>query len=205
MGRLRWRKVSSHLDELTARGHNTRGVKMEEQSVDVVNSEEGHTDAPGNDAPQSFDDWLGDQPEAIKALYASHTDGLRSALRKERDDNKSLTKQLKDLGSKLEDGSEARKALDEITQKLEGESSRADFYEEAVGVGVADLKLAWLAVKSEPELTNRGKVDFDKMRSLHPQLFAQAQPIPRGNAGVGAVSLQTSEDMNTRIRKAAGL
>lgn len=157
------------------------------------------------DTPQSFDDWLKDQPETIKSLYSTHTSGLKSALQKERDDNKALTKQLKELSGKLEEGSEARKALDGITQQLEVESGRADFYEEASSKGVADLKLAWLAIQAEEDLVHRGKVDFDALKERHPQLFAQQPPIPRGNAGSGAGQPPGgASDMNTLIRKASG-
>lgn len=176
------------------------------QSPQMPPEGNGTQDAPpSQDTPQSFEDWLKDQPDAIKSLYGTHTSGLRSALQKERDDNKALTKQLKELGGKLEEGSEARKAIDDITQKLEVESSRADFYEEAAGKGVADLKLAWLAIQAEEDLSHRGKVDFDALKERHPQLFTQQPPIPRGNAGSGAGQHPGGgSDMNTLIRKAAG-
>lgn len=158
------------------------------------------------DTPQSFDEWLKGQPEAITKLYEGHTDGLRSALQKERDNNKTLTKQLKDLGGKLEEGSEARKALDGITEKLEAEQGRADFYEEAVKQGVVDLKLAWLAIQADAdELVRRGRVDFVALKEQHPNLFAQQQPASRGNAGAGAGQEPGgTKDMNNYIRQAAG-
>lgn len=158
------------------------------------------------DTPQSFEVWLDGQPDTIKELYKGHTSGLKSALEKERESNKELTKQIKGLSSKMEEGSDAKKALDDIASKLDTESNRADFYEEASGKGVVDLKLAWLAVQAEAEdLIRKGRVNFDELKARHPQLFTQQQPVPRSNAGSGAGQQPGAPGgMNDFIRKAAG-
>jgi hypothetical protein len=163
--------------------------------------------ADGGKPPElTFEAWLDQQEDAVKALYEQHTAGLRSALQNERASNKDLTKQLKDLSTQLEEGSEARTKLEQITKQLEAVQGQADFYEEAVSQGVADLRLAWLAVQAEPdEFIRRGHVDFERLKERHPNLFGKPPVTPQGHAGSGAGQQGApTKDMNAFIRRSAG-
>ena len=81
--------------------------------------------------PASFDEWVKAQPPEVVALLDDHVTGLRNtvqATRRERDD---LAKQLREAAKGLEQGSEARKALEAMTAQVEAAEVRAAFYEDA--------------------------------------------------------------------------
>lgn len=164
-------------------------------------------------APETWDEWLAlqgdDDRTVIETLYNAQTAGLKSALQKERDTNKDLTKQLKALSGKLEEGSEVRQQVEAMTGALEAAQSRADFFEMAASpeIGLVDAKAAWALMQADPDsYTHRGKPDFDALKEAHPHLFRQAPRTPQANAGSGAGQGASPQqfDMNDFIRAAAG-
>jgi hypothetical protein len=163
------------------------------------------TDNPPGDAGPglTFDGWYDGLEEMHKVLVDSHIGGLKSALTDERNQRKDLAKQLRDASGKLEQGSEARNGLEAMTANLDEATQRADFYEAAVGAGVKNLKLAYLAAKADGLITN-GRIDFDSLKTTAPELFGATRP-PVGNAGAGAGQVGApAQSMNAFIRAAAG-
>ena len=159
--------------------------------------------------PVSFEKWLADQSEPIRKLYQEHTQGLRSALDTEREQRKGLERQLKDAASKLEQGSEARKALEEVSAQLEETTKRAEFYEAARAAGVNNFRLAWTAAKQDSLYNRKGEVDLEALREAYPELFhpptKEKSAAPAGNAGAGTQQPpKGATSMNDLIRRAAG-
>lgn len=169
-------------------------------------------------APATYEDWVKEQPEPVKALVETHISGLQSALASERTERKKLSNQLRELTEKAEKGSELETRLNELSNELETSDRRADFYEAASVAGITgpNIKLAWLAVQTdglmEEFLNGRSKkVDytglFERMKTDYQSLFTtRPAPPPRGNAGNGAGTqpAPAQPDFNTMIRRAAG-
>jgi hypothetical protein len=167
------------------------------------NPAEGETSA-------TWESWIAAQPEPARALYETHTQGLRSALESERTQRKTFETQLRDQAKKLEAGSEAQTRLTEMADELERANRRADFYESAAkpDVGVTDVVGAWAIINAMPEdyLDRKGSVNFALLKQRHPGLFGRPPAVPRGNAGSGAGQGDGGgkNDMNAYIRRQAG-
>ena len=158
-----------------------------------------------DEKPQDFTTWLEAQDEPTQELYKEHTTGLKSALDSERETRRTLEKELREAASAAEEGTEARAQLEEAATAAETAGAQVDFLEAAHAAGVADLRLAWLAVQEDDSLRDRsGKADFVRLKEQHPALFADAKKLPAGNAGAGASQDAPKTDVNTNIRKAAG-
>lgn len=159
--------------------------------------------------PQTFDDWYQAAPEPVKALVDTNTRGLKAALDAERAERKAAEKSLRDAAAKLAAGSDERKALETQAASLAETEKRADFYELAHAAGIADLRLAWLAVQNGQFFTRKGEPDIEALRAAHPALFNAtpgATKPPAGNAGAGAGQQPTlATGMNNFIRAAAGV
>lgn len=155
--------------------------------------------------PASFDEWIKGQPAEVAALIDSHVTGLRNtvqATRRERDD---LAKQLRDAAKGLEQGSEARKALEAMTAQVEAAEVRAAFYEDAAKpeIGCTNARLAYIAAQQDALIDNRGRVNWESLRQTYPELFRRAAPT--SNAGAGTQNTQPATGgMNEFIRRAAG-
>lgn len=160
-------------------------------------------------APASFDAWLQQQDETARKLYEEHVSGLKSALKSERTEKGDLSKQLKDLAKKAEEGSALKAELDRLAAAQEKTSRRADFLEAAVAAGVTDLKLAWKAVSADGDefLDRKGQINFEALKAAHPGLFEKPR-VPDVNAGRGLgggnPNKSSTAAMNDFIRKAAG-
>lgn len=164
------------------------------------------TEAQTQDAPQEVEwgAWLEAQPDNVRTAYERHTHGLKSALDTERTERKELTKQLKTLSAKVEQGSEAHTALQEAIAAREESDARAQFYEDAAPV-VVNLRVAWTYAKAAGLVDKHGAVDMARLRVEAPQLFEKkAAPVP-GNAGNGAAQpAPVAPNMNDFIRHSAG-
>lgn len=157
----------------------------------------GTPDAQG-ETPEigNFDEWIAGQPEPVQSLLDQHTTGLRSALQTERENAKTLARQVRELSGKLDANSEAGKQLAELSARLETEQQRADFYEQATAAGCRNLRLAWLAAHADG-------LTLKQVQAQHPDLFAPTRPAT--NAGNGAQQQGgAARDMNLFIRRAAG-
>lgn len=155
--------------------------------------------------PASFDEWLKGQAEPIKALVTERFKQLETTVRATRTEREALNKQLRDATKKMEEGSEARRALEEVSSKLEGAEQRAAFYEDATRpeIGCNNPKLAWLAAVEAGAIDGKGRINWDALKSQFPELFKPK--VPPANAGTGTQTpLAGKSTMNDWIRRAAG-
>lgn len=168
----------------------------------------GETPA-GNEQEQPFDAWLGQQDEAVRGRIERHTSGLVSALQSEREQRRTLERQMRTLSTQLEQGSEARTQVEQLSSQLAEQERRATFYEDAVPARVRNPKLAYIAAKEAGLIDGRsGKVNMEGLKQQYPELFEQKAPPPPGNAGAGTGGQQPAPSpnaqMNQSIRRAAG-
>ena len=147
------------------------------------NGEPNDAQNPGGETPQDFEAWLATQADDVKALYESHTSGLKTALKSERQRNADMATQLRDAAAKAE--GETKAALEDMAGKAEAEAKRADFYEAAAGAGCTDLKLAFLAAQADDLFDRKGRPDIAAVKAAHPSLFS-APRVPDARAGRGA-------------------
>lgn len=152
-----------------------------------------------------YDSWLNEQPEPVKAMLATWSSGLKTALKSERDARAELQKQLRELAPKAEKGSELEQQLTTLADTMAESDRKAGFYEAAHAAGVSNLKLAYLVAVQEDLFDKKGAVNFEAMRAGYPELFAgKTKPAP-GNAGNGTNQDPTgAQDMNNYIRAATG-
>lgn len=163
-------------------------------------------DTGGTPAP-TYATWYATLEPGPKALIEGNIAGLRSALVSEKDGRKALTKQLRDATVKLDEGSDARKALEDATSKLELAERRAQFNEDVSKpeIGCSDLRLAYLAAVEDELFDSRGNVDLDELKKKHPVLFGVKPKWPKGDAGTGGGQTGGQKPgMNAFIRTAAG-
>jgi len=155
--------------------------------------------------PATFEDWLEKQEPQVKELYETHSEALMNtvrATRKERDD---LARQIKELAKTQAEGSEARKALDEMSVKLEVTEKKADFFEQAMKpeLQCRNAKAAWLLAQASNLFDRKGNPDWDAIRAEAPELFGVN--VANANAGAGTGNLPPAKkSMNDFIRQAAG-
>ncbi|NPV85992.1 MAG: hypothetical protein HPY45_08300 [Anaerolineae bacterium] len=156
---------------------------------------------------ETFETWLDKQDEKVKALYSAHITGLKntvSATRQERDE---LAKQIRELAGKAEKGSEAEKALKDISARLEAAERRAAFLEEASKpeIGCRNPKAAYAVAIAEGLFNSKtGLPDWETLKKIAPEFFG-VKPAGSGNAGDGAGgNAEGKFDMNAAIRRAAG-
>lgn len=153
---------------------------------------------------ESFEAFLEKQPAEVKALYESHTSGLKnavSATRKERDD---LSRQVKELLKSAEKGSDLERQLNEFQGKLDSAERRASFAEDAIKpeIGCTNVKAAFAIAQADDLFTRSGSPDWEAIKRAAPELFQK--PGTAGNAGAGTNQGQPKEDMNSIIRRMAG-
>ena len=154
----------------------------------------------------TFETWVADQGDDVQSLIDDHVAGLKSALKAERDQRKTIEKQLRDAAGELEKGSKAREQLDTIATDLSALERQTAFYESAHGAGISNLRLAWVVVGNDDSLTDAsGAVDMKRLRESYPELFATAKNVA-GNAGDGTGGKQatSTKSMNDFIRRSAG-
>ena len=152
--------------------------------------------------PDTFDAYLDKQDGKVKELYEKHTSGLRSALEKERDEKKDLSRQLKDLLPKAEKGSELEKQLSETLGKFEAAERRASFAEDAIKpeIGCVNIKAAFALAIADNLFDRQGKPNWAEIKHVAPELFRKAGSTDGGAGG----RTEPTNDINSAIRKAAG-
>lgn len=161
--------------------------------------------APDAAADFNFDEWFEEQPEHVRKGYEGRTQGLHSALEAERTQRKELAKELKKLSSEATQGSEAQKALGEMSTRLEQAEQRATFYEDAIKpeIGCSNVKAAFLVAQADNLFKRSGEPDWAAIKAAAPELFG-TRKTPPGNAGSGNGSPPAPKaGMNEWIRAAA--
>ena len=152
-----------------------------------------------------WDAWHSALPEAEQKLIADREGGLKTALKAERDARGEAEKSLREVAAELEAGSDAQTKVLELADAELAATLKAEFYEEAHGASVSNLKLAYHVATTEGFIDKRGKVDFAGMKEQYPELFVK-KFIPDGGAGDGTGgNLPGGKvDMNSLIRAKAG-
>lgn len=149
-----------------------------------------------------YSTWIGDQPENVRTMLSGWEHGLKTALQNERDARAQLQKQLREMTGRAE--GELQTQLTQLTNQIGEVDQRAAFYETAHAAGVSNLRLAYLVAVQDDLFDKSGRVNYDRMRTEYPELFAGSRKTPAGNAGVGASNQPPARSMNDFIRKAAG-
>lgn len=158
-----------------------------------------------NSTPPPFDEWLAAQDETTKALVAQRFTALENTVRATRTEREELARQLREATKKLQEGSEARNALEALSARLQVAETRATFYEEAAKpeIGCTNARLAFLGAQEIGGIDDKGRVNWDAVRAAFPELFRPR--VPPGNAGAGTGATPPGKmDMNTYIRRMAG-
>lgn len=132
--------------------------------------------------PQTWDSYLEGLSDDIKALYNTHTQGLRNTVQATRTERDALSQKLGELTKALgkDTPEEARRLLSEMQGGLETANRRATFYEQATSreVGCRNPKLAWLAAQESGAVNEKGEVNWETLKQGYPELFGPAQPTP---------------------------
>jgi len=154
------------------------------------------------DQQETFDAWLGKQDAKVQELYQSHTHGLTSALKTERENNKTLSTQLKELLPKAEKGSDLEKQLNETLGKMEAAERRAQFSEEAIKpeIGCTNVRAAYALAVTDGLFDKSGNPDWNQIKQTAPELFRKAGSTDGGAGG----KTPPVTDINAAIRAAAG-
>lgn len=185
----------------------TEAAEMNEQSPAPVVAEVGETpDAATTLEPVDFDNWYKTLPTEQQGAIDDHIDNLKSALKSERDEKRTLERRLRDLSKQAEDGSELRTQLDKLTGDVQMATAQAEFFEVGHAAKISNLRLAWLAAQDAGLLNARtGDCDFVKLKELVPELFSVKPTIPTANAGNGASQQgMAKRGMNEWLRTQAG-
>lgn len=166
-----------------------------------------NTDQKETASYETFEDFLASVDEPIKALYKKHTDGLNSALEKERNGRKDLERQLKDLLPKAEKGSaleqelaEKVRLLEETDKKYAEVERRARFVEEAgqPNIKCVNVKAAYALAIVENLFKEDGSPKWDDLKKIAPELF-KIGSTDAGSNGKRALN----NDINSALRDAA--
>lgn len=137
------------------------------------------------ETPATWDTWYATQPENVKALYEQHVTGLKNTVQATREERDTLAKQIRDLSTKAEKGSELEKTLTEFTGKLALAEQRAAFYEDAgkPEIGCRNPKAAFALAQADNLFDRRGQPDWNAIKAAAPELFGA--PSVNANAGTG--------------------
>ena len=133
----------------------------------------------------TFEAWLDSQSDEIKTRFEEGTQGLRSALKSERENARSLSAQLNELKGAAEKGSELERQITALQGKLQESERHANFIDGANGAGCTNAKAAYKLAKADETLWKRdGSPDWEALKETAPEFF-QRQIKASGNPGSG--------------------
>lgn len=173
--------------------------------VAPVQPQQPETPPAASETHATFETFLEAQPEEVKALYQKHSESLLHSVKATRDERDAFKKQVKELMSKAEKGSEFEKSLIDMTAKLETAERRNNFLEDAIRpeLQCRNARACWVLAEAEGLFDKKGNPDWTAIKTAAPELFG----TPTANANAGNATQQKPNphrDMNTYIRKAAG-
>lgn len=164
-------------------------------------------DQQGTGAP-TFETWYAGLEATHKALFDSHVQGLKMALSSERTQRADLARQVKDLATKAEKGSDLEKQLNGVQASLQAAERRATFAEDALRpeVGCVNAKAAYALAIAEDLFDRQGRPDWAALKQTAPELFRRTGAGSAGSVdgGAGNAGGQPRVTMNEIIRRAAG-
>ena len=133
----------------------------------------------------TFEAWLEGQSDEVKTRFEEQTQGLRSALKSERENVKTLSNQLNELKDAAEKGSALEQQITALQDKLRESERHANFVDGAAGAGCTNAKAAYKLAKADAELWKRdGTPDWAAIKETAPEFF-QKPVKAAGNAGSG--------------------
>ena len=198
-------------------GQNQQGATGGTSGAEQNQQQQGAQDAAQQQSQQqqqqaageilaSWDEYVATLKPEVKTLYETHTAGLKSALQSERQQRSELAKQIQMLSKQAAEGSDLKKSLEGMTAKLESETQRADFYEQAVRpeIGCSNPFLAFIVAREADAIDGKGRINWDTIKQQAPELFKPKSPPP-ASAGAGTSNPPAAKSsMNDFIRAAAG-
>ena len=147
--------------------------------------------------PLTWDDWqtqLSDeQRKLIESKFDTDAKALKGALEKERDEAKTLAKQLKALQDKAEKGSDMEKALQDLQAQLTAANQEKAFILEAPAKGVVNVKAAYKLAVADELIDAKGAIDWEALKAGYPELFAAAKPPAPPDTNAGNTGKQTAQ------------
>ncbi len=155
----------------------------------------------------AYDQWFAGLDAAHQELVNAHVRGLKTTAESERTMRKDFEKKAKDLAAAAEKGSEMEKQVGSLLAQLSEANQRAEFLAGAQAAGCSNSHLAFLAAREGGHFDQNGKPNWEAIKGAFPELFATQQPAPGGSGDAGSGTQQTpaAGDMNSMIRKAAGI
>jgi len=125
------------------------------------NGGQGGQGNQGNGGTPTWEQVLAGLTEEQRSLYETHTQGLRGALQSERQQRQDLARDLRQATQQLQEGSDARQRLEELTGQLDAANRRAEFLADAVRpeIGCTNPALAWLAAQELDAFDRRGNAN----------------------------------------------
>ncbi len=192
--------------DASTKSSQAEGAKpAQNKTAKTAQTEDGQSSQTEGAKLLSFDEWIAEQDEPIKALVSDRFKALENTVRATREERNDLKKQLDELSKKQAEGSELRKSLDEISAKLDSAEKRAAFLEEAIKpeIQCKNAKAAWVLAEAQDLFDRQGRPDWARIKAEAPELFGA--PTTHANAGEGTGQAPpSSKSMNDFIRAAAG-
>lgn len=170
-------------------------------------------DEKEEDVVLSFDEWLAKQSKKAQETITAHVTGLKVALDDRKGELKELRKELKTLRDAAAEGSALKTQLTGLTEKMDTAEQRLEFYEQAHGHRIRNLKLAWVAVKNEDGglesfQDRKGQIDWEMLEEKFPELFirqaASRPPDVRQGSGSQGGTKTRPVNMNQAMRGKLG-
>lgn len=146
-----------------------------------------------------FDEWFSKQDEATQRLINERFTRLENTVKATREERDSFSTELKELGKKLEKGSEAETKIGELSNKLSMAERKSNFLIEAGAQGCLKPNAAYSIANSESFFKEDGSTDWKRVKEFVPELF---RPITgKTNAGSGTnTNVVAPENPNDAFR-----
>lgn len=161
----------------------------------------GADGAPAESGVVTFDAWYQKLPENHRTLVDGHVSPLRNALERQKAANAELKERLSATLASKETDAAAKVA--EFQAKLEESNRQTTFYESAVGAGIKNLSLAYMAAKQDGLIKADGTIDAVAMKTKHPELFSVSTPPADAGSGTSS-STPAPTSFNSALRQAFG-
>ena len=178
---------------------------MSEETKETKNTESQTNEEASSSKsamPLAFDEWVGKQDKDIQNLIGNRFEALENTVRSTRQERDDFAKQIKELSSKADKGSDLEKSLTELSGKLESAEKRATFAEQGIKpeIGCTNIKAAYALAVTDDLFDKSGNPDWNQIKQTAPELFRKAGSTDGGAGG----KTPPVTDINAAIRAAAG-
>lgn len=174
--------------------------------TDGAAGQNGGTPPEGTGAPAAtLEEWLktNDEDGAVAGLIDTSTANLKKALQTERENNKAMSRQLREAAKGADD--DTKKTLEAMADERDAAVRKAEFYALAAVAGCRNIDAAYLVANGDGMLSG-GHVNIEAVKAKVPELFGTAPTAPgAAKAGAGTGGKPAPQPtMNELIRRAAG-